>query len=123
MHHRAAALAAVDFLSSFQDEGTTSVQGQVMAKAVNVALRTLSLDALAVTPGTDVEAVREWCRQAVDETVMMDELPQGPDEAPVPAADVAAVRAVLDHLAERIGLRDVKSERRAPVKMSNQRSA
>jgi hypothetical protein len=112
MHHRAAALAAVDFLSSFQGEGVTNEQGKVMAKAVNVALRTLSLDALAVTQGTDAEAVREWCGQRVDETTMMEELPEGPDEAPVPAADVAAVRAVLDHLAERINLKDAKPERR-----------
>jgi len=112
MHHRAAALAAVDFLSSYQDEGATSVQGQVLAKAVNVALRTLSLDVLAVVPGTDAESVREWCRQEVDETTMMDELPQGPDEPPVPAADVAAVRGMLDLLAERINLKDAKIDRR-----------
>lgn len=115
MHHRAAALAAVDFLSSFRDEGTTDMQGQVMAKAVNVALRTLSLDALAITPGTDAEAVREWCRRTVDETVMMDELPRGPDEAPVPAADVAAVRSVFDILAERIKLGAVKERRAASL--------
>jgi hypothetical protein len=115
IHHRAAALAAVDFLSSFRDEGATSEQGKVMAKAVNVALRTLSVDSLAVAPATDAETVREWCQQPVDETTMMDELPQGPDEAPVQAADVAAVRAVLDLLAERINLKDAKSERRSPA--------
>jgi hypothetical protein len=115
MHHRTAALAAVDFLSSFRDEGATSTQGQIMAKAVNVALRTLSLDAMSVSPATDAEAVREWCRQRVDETTMMDELPQGPDEAPIPAADVAAVRAVLDHLADRIKLKDGNLKRGAPA--------
>jgi hypothetical protein len=40
----------------------------------------------------------------------------------VPAADVAAVRSVFDHLAERINLGAVK-ERRAPVKVFDQRSA
>jgi hypothetical protein len=113
MHHRAAALAAVDFLSSFRDEGATSEQGKVMAKAVNVALRTLSLDSLAIPSATDAEAVREWCLQAVDETTMIDELPKGPDEMPVPASDVEAVREVLDHLAERINLKDAKAERKA----------
>ena len=118
MHHRAAALAAVDFLNSYQDEGATSAQGQVLAKAVNVALRTLALDVLAVVPGTDAESVREWCRQEVDETTMMDELPQGPDEPPVPAADVAAVRGMLDLLAERINLKDAKMDRRTRSKAS-----
>jgi hypothetical protein len=114
MHHRAAALAVVDFLSSFRDEGVTDAQGQVMAKAVNVALRTLSLDAVSVNSLTDAEAVREWCHQRVDETTMMEEkdLPLGPDEAPVPASDVAAVRAFLDRLAERINLKDFTKARR-----------
>src|SRR5262249_12542028 len=51
-HHRAAALAIVDFLNSFHVKGATDIQGLVMAKATNVALRTLCLDALAASPAT-----------------------------------------------------------------------
>lgn len=106
-HHRAAGVAVVDFLSTFQGKGATDTQGQVMAKATNVALRTLCLDALAASPPTDAEAVREWIAEEIDETTMMDELPQGPDEAPVAEVDIATVRKILDDLAERIQLADV----------------
>jgi alkanesulfonate monooxygenase SsuD/methylene tetrahydromethanopterin reductase-like flavin-dependent oxidoreductase (luciferase family) len=111
-HHRAAALAVVDFLDTFQSKRATDTQGQVMAKATNVALRTLCLDALAASPPTDAEAVREWIAEEIDETTMMDELPQGPDEAAVPDDDIATVRKFLDDLAERINLADVKADRR-----------
>jgi hypothetical protein len=86
-----------------------------MAKATNVALRTLCLDALATSPPTDAEAVREWIAEEIDETTMMDELPRGPDEAPVPDTDIAIVRKFLDDLAERINLADVKAARRPVV--------
>jgi hypothetical protein len=113
LHHRPAALAVVDFLDQFGGEGATDYQGQVMAKAFNLALRTLSLDSLSENPHTDAEAVREWCAAPVDETKMIEELPVGPEEAPVPAAQVAAVRSVLDRLTNTIGLTDLKANRRA----------
>jgi hypothetical protein len=114
-HHRAAALAVVDFLHTYQNKGATDTQGQVMAKATNVALRTLCLDALAASPPTDAEAVRKWIAEKIDETTMMDELPRGPDEAVVPEGDIAAVRQFLDDLAESIQLADVvKTDRGSP---------
>lgn len=115
-HHRAAALAVVDFLDNYRSEGATDAQGQVMAKATNVALRTLCLDALAASPPTDAEAVREWIQEKIDETTMMDELPRGPDEAPVPDTDIATVRKFLDDLAERIQLGEVVKADRLPMR-------
>lgn len=103
-HHRAAVLAVVDFLDTYQGKGATDTQGQVMAKATNVALRTLCLDALAASSPTDAEAVREWIAEKIDDSTMMDELPRGPDEAPVAEADIATVRKFLDDLAARIQL-------------------
>lgn len=111
-HHRIAALAVVDFLHDFQGKGTTDTQGQVMAKAVNIALRTVCLDALATSPPTDAEAVRDWIAEKIDETTMMDELPKGPDETPVPEADIAVVRKFLDDLAVRINLTEAKAKKR-----------
>jgi hypothetical protein len=111
-HHRAAALAVVDFLHTYQGKGATDAQGQVMAKATNVALRTLCIDALVASSPTDAEAVREWIAEEIDDSTMIDELPQGPDEAPVPDADIATVRKFLDDLAERIKLAEVKADRR-----------
>ncbi len=114
-HHRAAALAVVDFLDTYQSGGATDTQGQVMAKATNVALRTLCLDALAASPPTDAEAVREWITEKIDETTMMDEPPRGPDEAVVAEADIATVRQFLDDLAERIQLSEVVKADRRPA--------
>lgn len=111
-HHRAAALAVVDFLSRYNDDGATDTQGQVMAKAVNVAFRTVSLDSLVDSRPVDAEAVREWIAEKIDETTMMDELPEGPDEDPVPEDDIKAVRKFLDNLAALIKLSDVKADRR-----------
>lgn len=104
MHHRAAALAVVDFLGNYRSSGTTDAQGQAMAKAANVALRTVCLDALASTPPTDADAVREWIAEDVDETTMIDDLPLGPDEEAVSEVEIAKVRKFLDDLAERIQL-------------------
>jgi hypothetical protein len=83
-----------------------------MAKAVNLALRTVCLESLSASPPTDTEAVREWIAERIDETTMMDELPRGPDEAPVPQSEIAAVRDFLDDLAVRINLAEAKSKRR-----------
>jgi hypothetical protein len=112
LHHRAAALAVVEFLDDFDGKRTTDYQGQVMAKAFNLALRTLTLDALWQNPATDAEAFREWRLASVDETKMMNDLPTGPDEAPVPSEAIAAVRAVLNRLAAGIDLAQRKPNRR-----------
>lgn len=112
LHHRPAALAVVEFLASFGADGATDYQGQVMAKAFNLALRTLSLDALAENQATDAEAVREWQMAEIDVTKMLGQtLPVGPDEAPVPKASIDAVRSLLDRLAERIDLKTKKQIR------------
>ncbi len=113
IHHRPAALAVVDFLRDFQGTGATDTQGQAMAKAANVALRTVCLDALAPSPPVDADAVREWIEQKVDETTMLDELPVGPDEGRVPEEDIMAVRQLLEELAKRINLASVKPAKRA----------
>jgi hypothetical protein len=106
MHHRPAALAIVDFLDQFNDgKGATDSQGARMARALNAALRTLTLDAVAENPEPDAEAFREWLREPIDQTKMMDELPPGPDEAePVSPGAIAEVRKHIDALAEAINL-------------------
>jgi alkanesulfonate monooxygenase SsuD/methylene tetrahydromethanopterin reductase-like flavin-dependent oxidoreductase (luciferase family) len=115
-HHRAAALAVVDFLDTYQSGGATDTQGQLMAKATNVALRTLCLDQLAASPPTDADAVRDWIAEKIDVTTMMDEPPRGPDEAEIGEPDIATVRRFLDDLAERIHLaKVVKVDSRLPA--------
>jgi len=112
LHHRPAALAAVRFLSEFAPHGATTLQTRVMATAANLALRTVCLDALAPSLSTDAEAVREWSTEKIDETTMIDELPKGPDETPVPEADIAVVRKFLDDLAVKINLAEAKAKKR-----------
>ena len=100
-HHRPCTLAVVDFLNSLQSVDT---QGQTMAKAVNALLRTVSLDLLVPNPPTDAEAIRAWLTGKVDVTRMVNELPIGPDEAPIPDEDIATIRKFLDNLAAQIDL-------------------
>jgi hypothetical protein len=106
MHHRPAALAIVDFLEQFDDgKGVTDSQGARMARALNAALRTLALDAVADNPEPDAEAFREWFKEPIDETKMMDELPKGPEEKETISDEaIAKVRKHLDALAQAIGL-------------------
>jgi hypothetical protein len=106
MHHRPAALAIVDFLEQCNDgKGATDSQGSRMARALNAALRTVALDAVAANPEVDAEAVREWISEPIDETKMMDELPKGPEEKETITDEaIAEVRKHLDALAEAIGL-------------------
>jgi hypothetical protein len=118
LHHKAVALAAVEFLDSLPADGPRDRQGKVMARALNVVLRTLSLDALSASAAPDAEAVRDWCTERVDETTMISDLPRGPDEPPVPEREVAAVRAVLDRLAAEIGLGRSRRRRRARAQAS-----
>ena len=112
MHHRAAAQAAIGFLRDFQSGNVTTTQSESLAKAVNLTLRTVCLDALAASPPTDAEAIREWINQKIDVTVMIDELPLGPDEATVSENDIAVVRKLLDDLAVRINLAEAKAKKR-----------
>jgi hypothetical protein len=106
MHHRPAALAIIDFLEQFNDgKGTTDSQGSRMARALNAALRTLALDAVADNPEPDAEAFREWMIEPIDATKMMDELPKGPEEKETISDEaIAEVRKHLDALAQAIGL-------------------
>ncbi len=112
IHHRAGAIGAAKFLAEFGEEGITRTEAIEMFKAVNFTLRTISLDALAASPPTDAFAVREWIAGKIDVTTMLDELPVGPDEEPVPDVEIAKVRRFLDDLAERIKLGEVKTEKR-----------
>jgi Family of unknown function (DUF6339) len=112
LQHRAAAQAVVASLAAAGEGAAAGDRGRAMVRALDVALRAISLDALAPAAAPDAEAVREWCAGRVDETLMIRRLPVGPDEPPVPEADVAAVRAILDELAGLAGSRRVGTGRR-----------
>jgi hypothetical protein len=113
LHRRAAAQAVVEFLAAAADEATVGDRGRPIARSLDLAMKTISLDSLASASVPDAEAIREWCAETVDETLMIRRLPTGPDEPPVPERDIAAVRAVLDHLAGQAGPRRARARRRA----------
>ncbi len=118
MHHCPAAIAVCRFAREFNDgKGLTDSQSQFFAKAFNLRLATLCLDALALNPKADPLAIEEWCNAIVDETKFMgDELPHGPDDDPVSEESVQAVTEVLSGLAQEIGLTEfkrVKGKRKA----------
>jgi hypothetical protein len=119
IHHKVGAIAAIRFLSEFGTTGATTAQVLELVKKLNFALRTVSVDSIALSPPTDADAVREWIGEQIDETtIIRDELPRGPDEAAVKEADIVAVRAFLDALAERINLTEAKGKKREHPKNS-----
>jgi len=125
MHHRPCALAVVDFLAKLQKAGTADADGQIMAKALNAVLRTVSIDMMVPNPAIDTDTIREWISQNIDATLMFDKLPLGPDEARVSEEDIEIILSFLETLAGRInlsfssvlrGVRGPNQEKRATVK-------
>ena len=108
-HHRPAMLAIAKFEKQFNEgKGMTDWQSQRLAKAFNLRLSTLALDALAPNPAVDEIEVRDWCEDQIDETECFDELPAGPDEEPIPEESIDRVFAVLDSLATELKLIEMK---------------
>jgi hypothetical protein len=113
MHHRPAALAVCRFVREFNDgKRMSNAQSKRLAKAFNLRLATLSLDAISANPAIDAVAIKDWCSEPIDETTFMDDLPVGPDEDPVPENDIEAVIEVLRTLASEIDLTAFKEIRR-----------
>lgn len=115
MHHRPAAIAVCRFDREFNSgRGLTDSQSSRLAKAFNLRLSTLCLDALATNPSWDTIEIEEWCRETVDETKFMgDELPEGPDEEPAPESSITAVTEILTSLADEIDLAEFKRATRS----------
>lgn len=109
IHHRPAAIAAARFLRRFNNgKWATSEQSRRLAKAFNLYLITRSLDALATCPPVDIEVVREWCGERFDHTLWQDDLPEGPDEEPIPEEDIRRVYQLLEKVAADINLTQTK---------------
>ena len=92
--------------------------GDAAAAPGRGAERTCSPDRPEQVPGPAAGAIREWCGERVDETVLISPLPAGPDEPSVSEPDIAAVRAVLGRLAEQAGVKAATTGRRARAKAS-----
>jgi len=113
MHHRTAALAVCRFAREFNDgKGITDSQSQRLAKALNLRLTTLALDAIVPTLAVDVYAIEEWRARRIDESKYLTKLPEGPDEEPIATENINTIFDVLTALAEEIDLSEFKREKR-----------
>ena len=113
-HNRALAVAAVEFLARFRDgRPATSDQVVALSRGLNHSLTTVVLDSVATGGSRSPAAWEEWLEETADETTFLDELPQGPNEDPVPADQIEAMKELLSELAGEIRLHEVARDRRA----------
>jgi hypothetical protein len=110
-HHRPAALAALRVISRLDEAPLANGQSakrtkkiNMLSTAFNTVLTTTSLDAIVPWRGDDALAMTEWTRTIADETLLLDQLPEGPNDEVVTEEDIAAVQRILEAIAVRAGL-------------------
>ena len=99
-HHRPTVLASVDVLFPQGGKALGGREANALAKAANAAATTLQFDALAIDPGLDEAASREWIHGAkdVDPVAYFEELPMGPQDQQVDGGHVQTMTTLLDAL-------------------------
>ncbi len=108
-HHRPAVLAAIRLLSTINNGGlATSDQQNALGQALNLALTTTVLDAVAPNPTPDLAAIEDWLAESVNETLMYEQMPQGPSEQSVPEEAIAKVETLLRRLMPQASGRKVR---------------
>jgi hypothetical protein len=102
-HHRPAALAAIKFLSALHNgDFATGREINRVGRAFNMALTTSVLDAVAENPPPDMPALEDWVNSTVDETLMYESLPRGPEEPSVPDDAVKTTEALIKRIADSV---------------------
>ncbi|MFC9173020.1 DUF6339 family protein [[Kitasatospora] papulosa] len=101
-HHRPTALAFISVLPQSED-GERLPDGRsanALSRAVNAAASTLLLDSLAVDEPLDAAERRHWeaLREDHDVRNFFDELPEGPDDPPVPQESLDTMITLLTEL-------------------------
>jgi hypothetical protein len=96
--NRAAALAYCRAVAP----GMSGQFARELATALDHALTTIVLDALAPDPGSDRLRVEHWINTAFDENWNLEELPEGPDEEPIAPEHIDAVGQLLERLGARV---------------------
>lgn len=99
-HHRPTALAAVSVLFPPGRAPLSGREANALAKAANAAATTLQLDALALDPGLNDSAARQWIDGArdVDPVKYFDELPSGPLDPSVDERELGPMTTLLGQL-------------------------
>lgn len=110
VHNAAAAQAAMAILP-----GLSSRKINLLSKSMDHVLTTVQLDALAPAGAPDPIASEEWIRGKTPEIdeLLVDRLPDGPEEDPPAAELVAAADAFLRRVAELVGLELPAAEAKA----------
>ena len=98
-HNPAAAVAAVRFLAVLREgQPATGREANKLGKAFNHSLTTTALDALVPAKPPDVNAMDEWTAEIPDHTLMLKNLPTGPEEDPVEQTQLDSVTEILASL-------------------------
>lgn len=90
-HNRAAALGYIQYFAGSGDDAKKAKDSVVLGKSLNHILTTIMLDQLAVNPGIDQESYSQWVTQKPDETLMIHNLPAGPNEPQIPEEHIKKV--------------------------------
>jgi hypothetical protein len=100
MHNRAAAQAALTYLPDMSSDTINK-----LSTALDDVLMTIQLDAVAPADQPDVVAADEWVAETADiEDLFEEDLPEGPIEDSVSEEAINAVKALIERVAEAIGL-------------------
>ena len=102
-HNRAAVVAGIEYLAgdSYTKSKATSDRVNAVGKALNHALTTLEMEALSSSPTHDFVAWEDWLReqdQGIYETLVLEHLPRGPDDASVSEGSIEQVNRILRRL-------------------------
>lgn len=98
-HNRAATLAFIEYVSTFNGgQPAGSEITQKLARVFNHGLTTNALDSVAPDPGPDHDQVATWVDIVPDETLMWKALPEGPNDFEVTQQEIRAVQELIAHL-------------------------
>jgi hypothetical protein len=105
-HNRPMAVAAVGVLASLNGKASaTSDEVTDVLQAANLMLTTTVLDAIAPDPGPTEVAWEKWIEDtSPDWTLMIEEMPQGPEEDSVDHTAFAGAEAFVRRVAATVGL-------------------
>lgn len=90
-HNRAAALGYIQYFAGDGRDTKKAKDSVSLGKSLNHVLTTIILDKLVVNPGIDQEAYQVWVSQKPDETLMIHNMPEGPNEPQVPEEHIKSV--------------------------------
>jgi hypothetical protein len=117
-HHRPTCQAAVQVLFPPDGQPLSGDIANALSKAANLTATTLLIDALAPDEPLDAAARRVWMQTPIDPNVIIQRLPDGPEDPQAPAGSTAAMVQLFTRLVTFATLRP--SRQRGPERTSTQ---